>query len=207
GEAYERGREGALRACAPLETIAVRRRCGSLQRLRTQQALLELRANRCQLGFQLTRTGLGPNPRLLELLASRLLGRNGAIDLVAARGSALGVGVEAAPLVALVRQLLLQPRGRRERLVSLNKGRRDAVVTVERRTGAPVGQREPPLVEQLLTDRERVEPSPPLDPHQPLALRTGERRLCERCRHAAGRRRLSVAVAQRKAQSSKRGAV
>src|SRR5262249_50018569 len=144
---------------------------------------------------------------LLELLASRLLGRNGAIELVGAQGSALRLGVEAVPLVALVRQLLLQPRGRRERLVSLNKGRRDAVVTVERRTGAPVGHREPPLADHPPPDRERAGPSPPPDPHQPLALRTGERRLCERCRHAAGRRRLSVAVAQRKAQSSKRGAL
>ena len=169
-EAHERGREGALRACTPLEAITLRRGRGSLERLRTQQVLLELRSDGRQLGFQLTHTGLGANERLVELVGSRVLGRNRAIELVGAPGSAFRLGAEAAPLLELLQQLLLQPRGCRERLVSLNEGRRDAVVTVERWTGAPVGQREPPLVEQLLTDRERVEPSPAIDPHQPLAL-------------------------------------
>src|SRR5439155_8291202 len=58
-EAHERGREGALRACTPLEAITLRRGRGSLERLRTQQVLLELRSDGRQLGFQLTHTGLG----------------------------------------------------------------------------------------------------------------------------------------------------
>ena len=58
-EAYERGRQGALRACAPLETVAVRRGLCSLQRLCAPQVLLELRADGGQLGFQLARTSLG----------------------------------------------------------------------------------------------------------------------------------------------------
>ena len=41
-----------------------------------------------------------------------------------------------------------------ERLVPLDEHRCDAVVAVERRAGASVGQREPPLVEQLLADRD-----------------------------------------------------
>ena len=76
-----------------------------------------------------------------------MLGRNGAIELVSAAGSAFGLLAEAVPLLPLLQQLLLQPRGCGERLVSLNEDRRDAVVTVEGRAGAPVGQREPPLVE------------------------------------------------------------
>src|SRR6266480_1746162 len=46
--------------------------------------LLELRSNVRQLRFQLTDTSLGAKARLLELPGSRLLGRNGFIELLGA---------------------------------------------------------------------------------------------------------------------------
>ena len=110
-------------------------------------------------------------------------------------------------MLALLRKLLLQPRCARERLISLKEGRCHAVVTVERWTGAPVGDCQPPLVEQLLADRGRVEPRPAVEPHEPFALRARQRGIRQRRRHAARRGRLSVAVAQRKAQSGKRRAL
>ena len=104
-------------------------------------------------------------------------------------------------------ELFLQPGGCREGFVPLDEHGCHPVVAVEGGTGAPVGQRKSPFVEQLLTDRERVESPPAVDPHQPLALRTGQRGFGERCRHTADRRRVSVAVAQREAQGGERRAL
>jgi len=87
----------------------------------------ELRSDGRQLRFQLTDTGIAASEGLLELLGSRLLGRNYAIELADAPGSAFRLGAEAAPLLALLRQLLLQPRGRSlsPRLAQPGRPRRD----------------------------------------------------------------------------------
>src|SRR5439155_1875006 len=82
---------------------------------------LELGSDARQLGLQLARPGLGVSERLGELLRSGLLGRDRAVQLVGALGSSLGLGAQAASALSLLRQLLLQPGGGAERVVSLTE--------------------------------------------------------------------------------------
>src|SRR5205823_2458107 len=96
-------------------------------RVASRDGPLELGSDARQLGLELAGSRLGASERPGELLGSGLLGRDRAVQLVGALGSSLGLGAQAASALSLLRQLLLQPGGGGERVVSLTEGRSEPV--------------------------------------------------------------------------------